>query len=257
MKYTLITGASGGIGEALAIKLGKKKHNLILVARNAEKLSKLSKHLQETYGVQATYIAADLTKQDAPFQIFQETQKQNWEIEMLVNNAGIGSGGEFAALNLQSELDLIQLNNASLVAMTHLCTMETTTTLHIQSISQLHQLLQLPKPRHPLVSLTRFEDFVPAKVGWQLSIHPDFFATLLWVGRLNHTDISMKQLTGNTTQHLIHEKLIERAKERLSTTHLSVSEIAYELGFDYPQSFSKLFKTKTRQTPLQFRAGYN
>jgi AraC family transcriptional activator of pobA len=67
----------------------------------------------------------------------------------------------------------------------------------------------------------------------------------------------LKQLTGNTTQHLIHEKLIERAKERLSTTHLSVSEIAYELGFDYPQSFSKLFKTKTRQTPLQFRAGYN
>jgi short-subunit dehydrogenase len=120
MKYTLITGASGGIGEALAIKLGKKKHNLILVARNAEKLSKLSKHLQETYGVQATYIAADLTKQDAPLQIFQETQKQNWEVDMLVNNAGIGSGGEFAALNLQSELDLIQLNNASLVAMTHL-----------------------------------------------------------------------------------------------------------------------------------------
>ncbi|MCF2487712.1 SDR family oxidoreductase [Dyadobacter sp. CY347] len=115
MEYTLITGASGGIGEALAIKLAKKKHNLILVARNAEKLSKLSKHLQETYGVQATYIAADLTKQDAPFQIFQETQKQNWEVDMLVNNAGIGSGGEFAVLNLQSELDLIQLNNASLV----------------------------------------------------------------------------------------------------------------------------------------------
>nr|WP_310590679.1 helix-turn-helix domain-containing protein [Dyadobacter sp. CY347] len=56
----------------------------------------------------------------------------------------------------------------------------------------------------------------------------------------------LKQLTGSTTQHLIHEKLIELAKERLSTTHLSVSEIAYELVFDYPQSFSKLFKTKTR-----------
>ena len=67
----------------------------------------------------------------------------------------------------------------------------------------------------------------------------------------------LKQLTGSTTQQLIHEKLIERAKERLSTTQLSVSEIAYELGFDYPQSFSKLFKTKTLQTPLEFRARYN
>ncbi|WP_138481980.1 helix-turn-helix domain-containing protein [Dyadobacter bucti] len=303
--------------------------------------------------------------------------------------------------------------------------METTTTVHIQSISQLHQLLQLPKPRHPLVSLTRFEDFPEikieqrtrlitefyqvtlkkecpckiqygqsmfdfdegvmscfaprqvsfiekdfafAKAGWQLSIHPDFlrnsalvgkiksygyfdyavnealilsddeqktveniflqlqkelslptdnFSQEVWIANIelmltycdryynrqfitrktisnellnkverilnNYFDSDqlnnglptaqflaeelhlsskylsdcLKQLTGSTTQHLIHEKLIERAKERLSTTHLSVSEIAYALGFDYPQSFSKLFKTKTRQTPLQFRAGYN
>jgi len=120
MKYTLITGASSGIGEALAVKLAAKKHNLILVARNAEKLARLSTHLQETYGVQADYIAADLTKQGTPFQIFDKTQKENWEITTLFNNAGIGSGGEFAALNLQSELDLMQLNNASLVAMTHL-----------------------------------------------------------------------------------------------------------------------------------------
>ncbi len=120
MNYTLITGASGGIGEALAVKLAAKKHNLILVARNAEKLARLCTNLQETYGVQANYIAADLTKQGTPFQIFDKTQKENWEIHTLVNNAGIGSGGEFAALNLQTELDLMQLNNASLIAMTHL-----------------------------------------------------------------------------------------------------------------------------------------
>ena len=63
----------------------------------------------------------------------------------------------------------------------------------------------------------------------------------------------LKQLTGQTTQQLIHEKLIERAKEKLSTTDLSVSEIAYELGFEHPQSFSKFFKVKTQQSPLQFR----
>ncbi len=67
----------------------------------------------------------------------------------------------------------------------------------------------------------------------------------------------LKQLTGLTTQQHIHEKLIEKAKEKLSATDLSVSEIAYELGFEHSQSFSKLFKTKTRQSPLEFRAKFN
>ncbi|QOG01571.1 AraC family transcriptional regulator [Flavobacterium sp. MDT1-60] len=67
----------------------------------------------------------------------------------------------------------------------------------------------------------------------------------------------LKQLTGQTTQQHIHEKLIDKAKEKLSTTELSVSEIAYELGFEHSQSFSKLFKTKTKQSPLEFRAGFN
>lgn len=67
----------------------------------------------------------------------------------------------------------------------------------------------------------------------------------------------LKQVTGQTTQQLIHEKLIEKAKERLSTTDLSVSEIAYGLGFEHAQSFSKLFKSKTRQTPQEFRHSFN
>lgn len=67
----------------------------------------------------------------------------------------------------------------------------------------------------------------------------------------------LKTLTGQNTQQLIHEKLINKAKERLSTTSLSVSEIAYELGFEHPQSFNKLFKTKTKVSPLEFRASFN
>ncbi|GAB3936130.1 helix-turn-helix domain-containing protein [Larkinella terrae] len=67
----------------------------------------------------------------------------------------------------------------------------------------------------------------------------------------------LKQLTGQTTQQLIHEKLIEKAKEKLSTTELSVSEIAYALGFEHSQSFSKLFKAKTNQSPLEFRSSFN
>jgi AraC-like DNA-binding protein len=67
----------------------------------------------------------------------------------------------------------------------------------------------------------------------------------------------LKVLTGQNTQQHIHDKLIEKAKAKLSTTNLSVSEIAYELGFAHPQSFSKLFKTKTSQSPLEFRASFN
>jgi len=67
----------------------------------------------------------------------------------------------------------------------------------------------------------------------------------------------LKSLTGLTTQQHIHEKLIEKAKEKLSTTGLTVSEIAFELGFEHSQSFSKLFKSKTSLSPLEFRSSFN
>lgn len=66
----------------------------------------------------------------------------------------------------------------------------------------------------------------------------------------------LKVLTGQSTQQHIHDKLIQKAKERLSGTDLSVSEIAYSLGFEHPQSFSKLFKSKTKFSPLEFRASF-
>ncbi len=67
----------------------------------------------------------------------------------------------------------------------------------------------------------------------------------------------LKQLTGQTTQQIIHEKLIEKAKDILTTTELSVSEIAYRLGFEYPQSFSKFFRNKMNVSPLEFRKSFN
>lgn len=67
----------------------------------------------------------------------------------------------------------------------------------------------------------------------------------------------LRSLTGQNAQQHIHNKLIEKAKEKLSTTSLSVSEIAYELGFEHSQSFNKLFKTKTKVSPLAFRQSFN
>jgi len=67
----------------------------------------------------------------------------------------------------------------------------------------------------------------------------------------------LRSLTGQNAQQHIHQKLIEKAKEILSTTGLSVGEVAYKLGFEHPQSFSTLFKTKTSLSPLAFRRSFN
>ncbi len=67
----------------------------------------------------------------------------------------------------------------------------------------------------------------------------------------------LRSLTGQNAQQHIHNKLIDKAKEKLSTTSLSVSEIAYELGFEHAQSFSNLFKKKTDFSPLEFRQSFN
>lgn len=82
-------------------------------------------------------------------------------------------------------------------------------------------------------------------VSDKLHLSPKYLSSLL------------KTLTGLNTQQHIHEKLIEKAKERLSTTNLTVSEIAYELGFEHLQSFSKLFKSKTDSSPMAFRRSFN
>jgi AraC family transcriptional activator of pobA len=66
----------------------------------------------------------------------------------------------------------------------------------------------------------------------------------------------LRSLTGQNAQQHVHNSLIEKAKEKLSSTSLSVSEVAYALGFDHPQSFNKLFKTKTNLSPLSFRRSF-
>jgi len=73
----------------------------------------------------------------------------------------------------------------------------------------------------------------------------------------NYLSRLLQLLTGQSTKQFIHDKLIDLAKEKLSTTDLSVSEIAYSLGFEHPQSFSKLFKNKTNVSPLAFRYSFN
>ena len=119
MKVTLITGASSGIGEAFARKLAAENHNLVLVARSENKLHELCDELMLKHKITAHYIAADLTDFDADKRIFEETENHAMEVEWLINNAGFGSMGDFAELELETELEMISLNVMALVALTH------------------------------------------------------------------------------------------------------------------------------------------
>jgi short-subunit dehydrogenase len=119
MNTTLITGASSGIGAAFARKLAARGRNVLLVARAEDKLIALCNELGRLTSIRAQYIALDLTHPDAPLQLFEETKKRELEIETLVNNAGVGSMGDFVKLDLERELEMIQLNVRSLVELTH------------------------------------------------------------------------------------------------------------------------------------------
>jgi short-subunit dehydrogenase len=113
----LVTGASGGIGLELARLFAADGHDLVLVARSRDKLSRLADELKGRHGVAARVIAADLARVEAPQEIFDELRQEGVKVDALVNNAGFGSYGLFAETDLKSELDLLQVN---VVALTHL-----------------------------------------------------------------------------------------------------------------------------------------
>lgn len=120
MKTTLITGASSGIGEAFARRLAAQGENVLLVARSEDKLSALCSELGRASNINAQFIALDLTEDDAPAKLLAETVERGLDVELLINNAGYGSMGDFTTLELERELGMIDLNIKALVALTYL-----------------------------------------------------------------------------------------------------------------------------------------
>lgn len=119
MNTALITGASSGIGEAFARKLGARGRNVLLVARSEDKLISLCNELGRTNSIRVQHVAIDLSLPESAAKLFEETQKRGLVIDMLVNNAGFGSFGDFAKLPLARELNMIDLNIKALVELTH------------------------------------------------------------------------------------------------------------------------------------------
>lgn len=120
MKTALITGASFGIGYELSKIFAKNNYNLVLVARNKEKLDELKNELIKTNNISVKILVKDLSHPEAPVEIFNELQKENLSVDVIVNNAGFGLLGPFSELNLNDQLKMIQLNVNSLVHLTGL-----------------------------------------------------------------------------------------------------------------------------------------
>ncbi|PYE54408.1 SDR family NAD(P)-dependent oxidoreductase [Deinococcus yavapaiensis] len=114
----LVTGASGGIGEDIARELADRGHDLVLVARTQGKLEALAERLRVQFGVTSHVIALDLSKADAPARLEAELTARHLTVDVLVNNAGFASYGEFWTLDLAHEMNMIQVNVATLVELT-------------------------------------------------------------------------------------------------------------------------------------------
>ena len=117
MKTALITGASSGIGEALAACFAKAGYNLVLVARSADKLKQLAKELSKQYGVKAWAAPADLSQDDAAAKLAAAMKRAKRPIDVLVNNAGILEHGSFVEMPAQRHQQMIDLNIKGLTAM--------------------------------------------------------------------------------------------------------------------------------------------
>ncbi len=116
----LITGASGGIGYELAKLFARDHYNLVLVARSADKLSQFADELQRQHQVLVKTIALDLSDAAAPKFLFDQLQRESVVLDVLVNNAGYGSFGEFTTMSMDDALGQIKLNITALTALTRL-----------------------------------------------------------------------------------------------------------------------------------------
>lgn len=120
MSYALITGASKGIGRAIAKELASRKIDILLVARSENLLSELANEIEKNYKVQCHYLVSDLSKPEAPNEIYDWCIEQNYPVKILVNNAGYGLSGSFESRPIVDHIDMINVGMLSAIKLIHL-----------------------------------------------------------------------------------------------------------------------------------------
>ncbi len=119
MSFALVTGASKGIGKAIALQLATRKKDLLLVARSEAQLQTVCAEAQNKYGVKAYHLALDLSQPGAAKMVFDWCRQNNYDVDVLVNNAGYGLSGTFDKYSLDEHLNMMQLNMNTLVELTY------------------------------------------------------------------------------------------------------------------------------------------
>ena len=119
IKYSVITGASKGIGKAMAFELAKSKQNLLLVARSAAELEALAAELHEKFNIDAKFLAIDLATPDAPQKVYQYVIDNQLSVDTLINNAGYAVWGNFENNDPEEQNKMLQLNIITVVNLTY------------------------------------------------------------------------------------------------------------------------------------------
>jgi short-subunit dehydrogenase len=146
MNFTLITGACKGIGKAMAYECASRSMNVLLVSNDTSCLQLVCDDIQKSKGVVCHCFAIDLTEDDAPFKVYEWIQINQFKVNVLINNVGIGKGGTFSSMNMGDIRYMMKLNNKVLVEMTYLLLSELKqhNKSYILNLSSLEATLPLP-----------------------------------------------------------------------------------------------------------------
>ena len=226
--FALITGASGGIGYYFAHELARKKHNVLLVARSGYKLMELKNLLTERYQIQCEYVAMDLSVAGAADQLFDWCTMRNYEINILINNAGYGLFGYFEKQEVSEVKNMMHLNMNTLMELCHIF---------------LPMLKTKPKAYIMNVASTASYQAVPT-----LSVYAATKAFVVLFTRglryeLKNTSVSVSCLSpGATSTNFIDRARLQAIKERADKFSMSAESVA-RIGID------RMFKGKPEIIP--------
>lgn len=145
-QFAIVTGASAGIGKQLAIEFAKRHFNLLLVSLPNAGLENLAEELQEKYPVKVHFLSLNLTRHDAPKEVYRYAQKHNMEVNILANNAGVGFNGMFENLSVEliDEMILLNVRASTLLTFLFLPEMKKMKKAYILNISSFAALTPLP-----------------------------------------------------------------------------------------------------------------